>query len=224
MSNEVTNEVTNEVNQDILSLDENEIFTLIVKNEKQVQIKNREILYCSNVLKTALENDYKTNSITLPNIDDDLIDRVISYMQWHHDNPNKTTKIPENMYCLDWNIYIKEDKLSQWDYDFIHSFNTHDELIRLIKLADYLDINCLIYLSAAKIAQICKTYKENPKKLAEILGNTDWDEQQDKKEEEEFLRKEKEEEERQKKEYAVKWKKIAEEKKAEREQKEKEEK
>ena len=210
---------TNLSEQPNLSLDDGETDEpLILVGAQGGEFKvNRKASFQSSLIKNALNfNEEGAKQANIPNedrkinldlVNDDLIGRIVEYMEWHHANPDKVTSIPTPMYCIDWNIYIKQNKLSQWDNDFIERFNTHDELIRLINAANYIRLESLLHLTAAKIAQLAKKCFQEEKeplkagrKFADLIGNTNWKEEDDIKAEEEFQRQEKEKEEQTKRE------------------------
>jgi hypothetical protein len=235
-----TSSLDEQTNQEILSLDDvvsDEPLILVGAQGTEFKI-NRKAAFQSSLIKNALTfNEESAKQANVPNedrkikldlVNDDLIQRIVDYMEWHHANPDKITDIPRPMYCIDWNIYIKQNKLSEWDNDFMNRFNTHDELIRLINAANYIGLESLLNLSAAKIAQLAKKCFQDEKeplkagrKFADMIGNTTWKEEDDIKAEEEFQRQEKEKEEQTKREIEQKrqeyLKKKEEEKKEEKE-------
>jgi S-phase kinase-associated protein 1 len=124
----------------------NEIIHLISKSGKAHTIK-KSALVLSNVIKTMIEYDTKEREIPLSALNDDVLEKIIVFMEYHEnvkftevEKPIKSTNI--------------RDLVSYWDADFINVDKIL--LFDLLQYSNYLDIKELLDLCCAKIATMIK--------------------------------------------------------------------
>ena len=106
---------------------------------------NEKILSTSKFFKDLI-NDYPQpdQEITINQVDGKNLEKIIEYLK-HYEN-EKPKEIPKPLPNND----IKS-VLSEWDYNFINPLSIAD-LIDLINAANFLNIDDLVALTAAKLA------------------------------------------------------------------------
>lgn len=120
-----------------------ETITLVCKELEKVST-NAQFANMSALVKNIVEDSGVSEEIPLEQVAQSVLAKILEYCEHHEFTiPEPIAKPLQSN-----NIY---DAVPQWDGDFISAFN-EDDLIELIKAANYLDIKCLLDLGLAKIA------------------------------------------------------------------------
>mmetsp|Transcript_10369 Transcript_10369/g.19874 ORF Transcript_10369/g.19874 Transcript_10369/m.19874 type:complete len:188 (-) Transcript_10369:376-939(-) len=101
----------------------------------------------STLVKTVVEGDKESMEIPLPNVKGTILRKVITYMEYHTDNPPKEIEKPLKSPNM-------ADVVSEWDAHFVEV--PQDVLFELILAANYMDIKPLLDLTCAKVASMIK--------------------------------------------------------------------
>jgi len=128
--------------------------------------------FLNEFIKEALENMEEQNEevnyvhVPLENISNECFVKVVEFLDIYNDNPNSWVSIEKpikstNVYDIVPTIYA----------DYINELS-EEEVVKLVSVADYLDITPLIDLASVKIATLLKPYYDNGSKeeLRRILG------------------------------------------------------
>ncbi|PHJ26138.1 suppressor of kinetochore protein 1 [Cystoisospora suis] len=104
----------------------------------------------STLVKTMVEEDEDCHeSIPLPNVETNILRKVIEYCEHHYNNPPDEIPKPLKSSNL-------AEVVSEWDYQFINDNSDQKVLFALILAANYLNIKPLLDLSVAKVATMVK--------------------------------------------------------------------
>ena len=125
-------------------MDEGNIRKLRSQDGKIFEV-NENILSASKFFKDLI-NDYPQpdQEITTNQVDGKNLEKIIEYLK--HYEKEKPKEIPKPLPNND-----LKSILSEWDYNFINPLSIAD-LIDLINAANFLDIEGLVALTAAKLA------------------------------------------------------------------------
>lgn len=135
------------------------IYYIVSTDNDKFPIKKEEIKL-SGLLKTAFEGIDNDNQIPV-NVNSKILNFIMIYLKYHAEFP-----VPENN-TITVGGYLKSNIFSdvvecKWDVDFIENIVMADpdiaksNLFDLLNMANYMEINTLIYLSAAKVASMIK--------------------------------------------------------------------
>lgn len=122
------------------------ILTLVSGDGHKVQIDAKAAE--KSKLLSGLIADYDNSDIPLPEVKQDILNKVIQYLTYYKDKVPKEIPKPLPTATLG-------DCLDQWDLDFINSFQLND-VFDLINAANYMDIPSLLDLACCKIASVMK--------------------------------------------------------------------
>ena len=111
---------------------------------------NDKILSLSKFLKDMIDNNREIDQeITINKVDAKNLEKIIEYLK-HHEI-EKPKAIPKPLPNNDLKSFV-----SEWDYNFINTLSI-EEAIDLINAANFLDIEDLMSLTAAKMAAYMMT-------------------------------------------------------------------
>ena len=120
-----------------------ETIILVCRDMEKVRT-NASFANMSALVKNIVEDRGVSEEIQLEQVTQAELAKILQYCEHHEFTiPEPIAKPLQSN-----NIY---DAVPQWDGDFISAFN-EDDLVKLIKAADYLDIKCLLDLGLTKIA------------------------------------------------------------------------
>jgi len=125
---------------------------LITKENSILEVNEEAIKQKSKVIYSMLSNneeDSDEDTELTVNVDEKTLRKIIEYVEHNH---NKVRTIIEKPIK---SVHMK-DLTDEWNANFIDSFEDNEHIFNLINAADYLDINCLLDLSCAKVASIIK--------------------------------------------------------------------
>jgi len=123
------------------------LLTLVSQDpDKKVKV-TRKVAIMSELVKTMCDNDTEEKEIPLPNVKGEVLEKVVSYMTYHADNPAKEIEKPLKSANMG-------EVVSQWDADFVDV--DQELLFELILAANYMDIKPLLDLTCAKVASMIK--------------------------------------------------------------------
>jgi len=102
----------------------------------------KDIACMSLTIKGMLDAglDESDAEIPLSNVEADILERIISYCKYHHENPANATKVEENEESFD-------DKFIKVEYEI---------LFKLTLAANFLDIKPLLDLTCKQIANLIR--------------------------------------------------------------------
>jgi len=147
MSKEERNDKT-ETQEETGGLDEEEQIELQLKSQDGVSFPvKKDIAVHSALIKTMWSGDKTETEIPLPNVRSSILKRVISFMQYHHDNPMKEIEKPLKSSNM-------REVVPEWDANFVEV--DQETLFELILAANYMDIKPLLDLTCAKVASMLK--------------------------------------------------------------------
>lgn len=132
------------------------IYYIVSSDNDKFPIKKEEIKL-SGLLRNAFEGIDNDNQIPV-NVNSNILNFVMIYLKYHAEFPVPENNIKEKLVSNK----ISNEIDCKWDVDFIENIVMIDpnvaksNLFDLIKIANYMDINTLIYLLAAKIASMIK--------------------------------------------------------------------
>jgi len=135
---------------EVVGLDEDttpKFMTLKSKEDTSFQVSIQGAK-CSNVLKTAMENDNE-NEITLDRVKHDMLQLCVKYMEIHATQEPKLIQPPLPYPCNLRDLMIPED------VDLIDNLPVLT-LFELITCANYMDIPGLMNILSVKIASLIK--------------------------------------------------------------------
>lgn len=106
------------------------------------------------------DDDDNDNEVPLPKVTKEMLDIVIEFLNYHHENPmgeiEKPLKSP-NM----------EKNVPKWYADKVNNMEL-ETLFELINAANYLDIKFLLDLTCATVASMCKG--KSPEEIRATFG------------------------------------------------------
>jgi S-phase kinase-associated protein 1 len=145
-----------------LDCDNNCSEVVIVSQDKKEFTIKTEFLKHSKVLSTSIEHKHNPeDKIELNNIEGDIIEAIIKYLEHHTEDTIKEIPYPLPTKNL-------EEVVEKWDSDYIEEVaKTRKNLYKLITAANYLNIEGLLNLGCAFIASVVKG--EPIEKLKDIL-------------------------------------------------------
>ena len=108
-----------------------------------------DILMKSKLLEGLMKDFEEEEIFTLPDVDSKNLDLVIKYLEHYKDMEPK--EIPKPFPERTDEEFMKGILNDQWTYDYLTN-QTLEELINLVNAADYLQIDGLINIIAAKLA------------------------------------------------------------------------
>lgn len=170
---ETMNNMSTHEEQKILSLDEDGNRTLeLVTKDGQKLSGDTNNLKMSKLIHGALDQNPKTISLELKEVNCDILKLVVEYMT--HYAGKEPANIEKPLKSKDLKGAMQEDKtqLDDWAADFINrveSINGEKQtLYDVILAANYLDVRSLLHLGCAKVASLIKG--EPLDKIKEILS------------------------------------------------------
>jgi S-phase kinase-associated protein 1 len=107
------------------------------------------ILMKSKLLDNLLKDFNEEELFSLPDVDSKYLELVIKYLEHYKDFEPK--EVPKPFPERTDEEFMKGILNDQWTYDYLTN-QTLDELINLVNAADYLQIDGLINIIAAKLA------------------------------------------------------------------------
>ena len=121
-----------------------------------------DILMKSKLLEGLMKDFEEEEIFTLPDVDSKNLDLVIIYLEHYKDMEPK--EIPKPFPERTDEEFMKGILNDQWTYDYLTN-QTLEELINLVNAADYLQIDGLISIIAAKLAhEMCNCEVEEARK------------------------------------------------------------
>jgi S-phase kinase-associated protein 1 len=123
-----------------------EILKLVSQELEKISVP-KKVATMSELVKTMAEGDKDEKEIPLPNVKSAVLNKVVSYMKYHVDNPAKEIEKPLKSANMN-------EVVSQWDADFVDV--DQELLFELILAANYMDIKPLLDLTCAKVASMIK--------------------------------------------------------------------
>jgi S-phase kinase-associated protein 1 len=141
-----------ELKDDVKPLDddlEEQTITLESSDKVNIVVPTR-VAKMSALVKTMVEGDSDERLIPLPNVKSSVLQKVVTYLRYHVDNPAKEIEKPLKSANMAENV-------SQWDADFVDVDQVL--LFDLILAANYMDIKPLLDLTCAKVASMIKGKK-----------------------------------------------------------------
>ena len=99
----------------------------------------------SSVLKGTMEDYPDNDELPLPNVNGNELEKIKEYLM-HYEDTEEPPKIAKPLKSND----FKECCENEWDYNFVG--NNFNEILALIRAANYLDIKPLLELLSAKVA------------------------------------------------------------------------
>lgn len=144
------------------------IYYIVSTDNDKFPIKKEEIKL-SGLLRTTFEGIDDDNQIPV-NVNSNILNFIMIYLKYHAKFPVPENNIKEK---LDSNKFSDEVEC-KWDVDFIENIVMVDpdvaksNLFDLLNMANYMEINTLIYLIAAKVASMIKG--ESFDKIKKILS------------------------------------------------------
>ena len=120
------------------------------------------ILMKSKLLDNLLKDFNEEELFSLPDVDSKYLELVIKYLEHYKDFEPK--EVPKPFPERTDEEFMKGILNDQWTYDYLTN-QTLEELINLINAADYLQIEGLINIIAAKLAhEMCNCEVEEARK------------------------------------------------------------
>ena len=120
------------------------------------------ILMKSKLLDNLLKDFNEEELFSLPDVDSKYLELVIKYLEHYKDFEPK--EVPKPFPERTDEEFMKGILNDQWTYDFLTN-QTIEELINLVNAADYLQIEGLINIIAAKLAhEMCNCKVEEARK------------------------------------------------------------
>ena len=119
----------------------------LVSQELEKITVPRKVALMSELVRTMSEGDKDEKEIPLPNVKSAVLRKVVTYLQYHVDNPPKEIEKPLKSANMN-------EVVAQWDADFCDV--DQELLFELILAANYMDIKPLLDLSCAKVASMIK--------------------------------------------------------------------
>ena len=120
------------------------------------------ILMKSKLLYGLLEDFEEEELFSLPDVDSKYLELVIKYLEHYKDFEPK--EVPKPFPERTDEEFMKGILNDQWTYDYLTN-QTIEELINLVNAADYLQIDGLINIIAAKLAhEMCNCEVEEARK------------------------------------------------------------
>lgn len=131
--------------------DDNEEQMITLESRDKVQIQVQKKVACMSALvKTMVEGDTDEKVIPLPNVRSAVLQKIITYLRYHVNNPTREIEKPLKSANMAENV-------PQWDADFVDI--EQDLLFDLILAVNYMDIKPLLDLTCAKVASMIKGKK-----------------------------------------------------------------
>lgn len=135
--------------------------TLQAKGGETFEVE-RAFALISNLIQTSLESDPDAEQVPIPGVDGPILTMVVEYM--NHHKGKEPELIPKPLRSK----IMKEVCKDEWDAIYIDSIGENvGVLYKLVLAANYLDIQGLLHLGAAKVAAIAKG--ENTDRITELL-------------------------------------------------------
>ena len=120
------------------------------------------ILMKSKLLDNLLKDANEEELFSLPDVDSKYLELVIKYLEHYKDFEPK--EVPKPFPERTDEEFMKGILNDQWTYDYLTN-QTLEELINLVNAADYLQIEGLINIIAAKLAhEMCNCEVEEARK------------------------------------------------------------
>ena len=120
------------------------------------------ILMKSKLLDNLLKDSNEEELFSLPDVDSKYLELVIKYLEHYKDFEPK--EVPKPFPERTDEEFMKGILNDQWTYDYLTN-QTIEELINLVNAADYLQIEGLINIIAAKLAhEMCNCEVEEARK------------------------------------------------------------
>ena len=126
---------------------EEEIIKLKTSDDKVIEVR-KDILKKSKLLKDLID-DEENNEIMLKEIDELNLKKIIDYLNHYKDNEPK--KIPNPFPAEPDAEFFRSILNDDWTFDFLNKLKV-DETVTLVNAAEYLQIEGLIEILAAKLS------------------------------------------------------------------------
>ena len=149
---------TNEQNIQLNNNESSEIYVTLISSENTKYKIPVNILSISNMINVMVDND-SDEDMPLFNVNDKCLTKIIEFMKYYHND--KMNNIEKPLKSSDLKQIIQE-----WYADFIDV--DQDFLFKLIKAANYLDIQPLLNLGCAKVASSIKN--KTPEEIRKIFN------------------------------------------------------
>lgn len=125
---------------------------------------SRQVSFMSQLCKNMAEDLEEGDDplIPLPNVEKEVLKKIIDYMEYHHEEPAAEIERPLKTRL--------EDIICEWDRGFLDEISTEDRvmLFKVILGANFMDIKDLLDLTCAKVASLIKG--KTPEEIREMFG------------------------------------------------------
>lgn len=132
-------------------------------------VVNRNIFIPSSVtINNLVEDAGYENEIPLPNVKSEILNLIIEYAKYHHENPVLSTE--QESKPIEGQPTIKENTttdLCGWDIDFVAKMG-QENLFLVVLAANYLDMKDLLTMSCKSIANMIKG--KTPEEIRATFG------------------------------------------------------
>lgn len=119
----------------------------LISKEKTEHVVSKKAAMLSKLIKTTLEGDALTEEIVMFHIEGQILDKIITYMNYHVDVPCR--KISKPLQSND-----MSDLVDRFDANFVDV--DQETMFKLLLAANYMDVKPLLYLVCAKTATLLK--------------------------------------------------------------------
>jgi S-phase kinase-associated protein 1 len=132
-----------------------------IKDGTKIEL-DRKCVRLSGLLKN-LEEEYKEdNEMPIPEIDGDVLKKIVVYLEHYKDEDPKDVPKPLVKYDI-------KETYCEWDEEYISEFSSDKAfMFRLMEAANYLDCRFLLELACSKVAVMIKDY--SGKQMCEYFG------------------------------------------------------
>ena len=120
----------------------------LVSKEGEKFVTNEKAVERSKLIKNLLQDYPEEAEIPLTEVKTKTLKKIKEYLEYYQDK--EPAPIPTPLYSND----FKANGISEWDISFINIETS--EVFELLTAANYMDIQSLLDLAAAKIASIIK--------------------------------------------------------------------
>jgi len=119
---------------------------LLRSKDGDARVVKRAICMQSELLKTMLTNDKEADECPLPQVSTKMLDLIISYLTYHHENAAVEIEKPLKSATI-------TEVVCKWDAEFIDV--SQEMLFEFILAANFMDMKSLLDLACAKVPYIC---------------------------------------------------------------------
>ena len=120
----------------------------LVSKEGEKFVTNEKAVERSKLIKNLLQDYPEEAEIPLTEVKTSTLKKIKEYLEYYQDK--EPSAIPKPLYSND----FKGNGISEWDVSFIDVAT--DQIFDLLTAANYMDIQSLLDLAAAKVASIIK--------------------------------------------------------------------